>query len=171
MPARSPHTTRRRLPSTAATPSTAPDAGAQARHRLWRGDAALSAGSGSRAGRERSAKEATVADQADQRPRVEELIAGALRGELLREADKRGLTFGERIRVQRAERQVLHAMSPHERLLAYRQGDLSTYQLLVWWGAYPREIPRIDGHPEWIAATLVDVCESPGYQRRVPGPR
>lgn len=50
---------------------------------------------------------------------------------------------------------------------AYRRGRLSGYQLSTWWAAYPREIPRIDGHPEWIAATLVDVCESPTYTERL----
>jgi hypothetical protein len=108
-----------------------------------------------------------VSDRTHQRPEVEELIAGALRGERLREAQKRGLTVGERLRVQRAERQVLHPMSPQERLLAYRHAQLSNYQLMVWWSVYPREIPRIDGHPEWIAVTLVDVCEHPDYLARV----
>ncbi len=107
-----------------------------------------------------------MVDRVDKRFDVEELIADAQRGARLREAQKRGLTLGERLRVQRAERQILHAMSPQERLLAYRRRQLSAYQLTVWWSAYPCEIPRIDGHPEWIAATLVDVCEHRDYQAR-----
>jgi hypothetical protein len=83
------------------------------------------------------------------------------------EAEKRGLSVLDLLRVQRAERQVLHRKSPDQRLAAYRDRRLSSYQLSVWWGAYPREIPRIDGHPEWIAVTLVDVCEHPEFQARL----
>lgn len=72
------------------------------------------------------------------------LIARAKRGERLREREKRGLTLRERLAVQSAERESLHAMSPQERLGAYRRGRLSGYQLAVWWSASPREIPRID---------------------------
>jgi len=101
-----------------------------------------------------------------QRATANALIARARRGERLREREKRGLTFGERLAVQAAEREFLHAMSPQERLGAYRRGKLSGYQLSIWWSAYPREIPRIDDVPEWIAVTLVDVCEHPEYVER-----
>ena len=98
---------------------------------------------------------------------VAELIERARDGERIRQREKRGLTLGERLRVQAAEREVLHEMSPQERIRSYRRGRLSGYQLSVWWSTYPNEVPRIDGHPEWIAATLVDVCESPHYVERL----
>jgi hypothetical protein len=88
-------------------------------------------------------------------------------GELIERArEKRGLTLGDRLAVQRAERERLHSMTPNERLRAYRRGRLSGYQLSVWWSQYPREIPRIDDVPEWIAVTLADICEHPDYVER-----
>jgi hypothetical protein len=101
-------------------------------------------------------------DRAD----VEALICRAKSGERVRDREKRGLALRQRLAVQRAEREFLHAMSPQERLGAYRRGKLSGYQLSIWWSAYPREIPRIDDVPEWIAVTLVDVCEHPDYAQR-----
>jgi hypothetical protein len=99
---------------------------------------------------------------------ADRLVARARDGERISVTEKRGLTLGDLLRVQRAEREVLHSMSARERHRAYRERRLSSYQLSVWWGAYPREIPRIDGHPEWIAVTLVDVCEHPEYRARLP---
>jgi hypothetical protein len=100
-------------------------------------------------------------------PIADRLVIRAERGGRIAEAEKRGLSLGDLLRVQRAERQVIHRMSPERRLLAYRRRRFSSYQLSVWWSAYPREIPRIDGHPEWIAVTLVDVCEHPEYRARL----
>jgi hypothetical protein len=94
------------------------------------------------------------------------LIERVRAGERLRERDKRALSLAELLNVHRAEREVLDLMSPQERMLAYRRGQLSGYQLSAWWSRYPREIPRIDDVPEWIAATLVDVCEHPDYTER-----
>jgi hypothetical protein len=101
-------------------------------------------------------------DRAD----AEALICRAKSGERVRDREKRGLSLRERLAVQRAEREFLHAMSPQERLGAYRRGKVSGYQLSIWWSAYPSEIPRIDDVPEWIAVTLVDVCEHPEYAER-----
>jgi len=95
-----------------------------------------------------------------------ELIRRAREGETLRDREKRGLTLGERLTVQRAERERLHSMTPQERLRTYRRGGLSGYQLSVWWSLYPLEIPRINDVPEWIAATLADICEHPDYEER-----
>lgn len=100
------------------------------------------------------------------RPAAEALVAWAAEGEPIHEREKRGLTLRERLAVQRAERDRLHSMIPQERLVAYRRGRLSGYQLSVWWSAYPREVPRVNDVPEWLAATLVDVCEHADYQRR-----
>jgi hypothetical protein len=100
------------------------------------------------------------------RPRASELIDRLARGDRLREREKKGLALGELLDVKRAEREVLCLMSPQERMVAYRRGQLSGYQLSVWWSRYPREIPRIDDVPEWIAVTLVDVCEHPEYEAR-----
>src|SRR4051794_8315370 len=100
-------------------------------------------------------------------PIADRLVIRAESGGRVAEAGKRGLSVLDLLRVQRAERQAIHRMSPERRLRAYRRRRLSSYQLSVWWSAYPREIPRIDGHPEWIAVTLVDVCEHPEYRARV----
>jgi hypothetical protein len=58
-------------------------------------------------------------------------------------------------------------MTPDERMQAYRAGHLSRYQLGHWAASYPNEIPTIDGVPEWIAATLVDVIEAKNPSPRV----
>jgi hypothetical protein len=96
----------------------------------------------------------------------DELIRRIDNGERLLERDKRGLSFDERLALQRAERERLQLMSPDERMVTYRSGRLSAYQLSVWWSICPNEIPRIDGVPEWIAITLVDICEHPDYVKR-----
>jgi hypothetical protein len=100
-------------------------------------------------------------------PIADRLVIRAESGGRIAEAEKRGLSVLDLLRVQRAERQAIHRLSPERRLLAYRRRRFSAYQLSVWWSAYPREIPRIDGHPEWIAVTLVDVCEHPEYRARL----
>ena len=100
------------------------------------------------------------------RPDAEALIARVRDGECLREREKHGLALGELLGVKRAEREMLELMSAEERMLAYRRGQLSWYQLSVWWSRNPREIPRIDDVPEWIAVTLADICEHPDYVER-----
>lgn len=100
------------------------------------------------------------------RPGAVALLSRVARGERLREREKLGLALAERLAVQRAERQALELMSPQERLDAYRRGQLSGYQLSVWWSLYPAEVPRINDVPEWLAATLVDICEHPDYVER-----
>ncbi|MGH2987371.1 MAG: hypothetical protein ACRDLO_11890 [Solirubrobacterales bacterium] len=100
------------------------------------------------------------------RPDAATLIARVRNGERLREREKRGLALGQLLDVRSAERDALELMSPQERKLAYRRGQLSGYQLAVWWSRYPRAIPRIDDVPEWIAVTLADVCEHPDYVER-----
>jgi len=99
-------------------------------------------------------------------PNAAELHLRVTRGERLRGHEKRGLKLGERLDLQRAEREALELMSPQERLAVYRRGELSAYQLSAWWSLYPAEIPRVDDVPEWLAATLVDICEHPDYVER-----
>jgi hypothetical protein len=133
--------------------------------RGWHGFAVRTGATGSCGGRGPRRKEPKVErpPTGHLRPASAELLGRIARGERLREREKRGLRLGERLAVQRAEREALHSMSPEERTLAYRRGQLSGYQLSVWWSHYSHEIPRIDDVPEWIAATLVDVCEHPDY--------
>ena len=119
---------------------------------------------GTRDGRGPEPEEADVANV--DRPDTDALLSRVARGERLREREKRGLALAERLAVQRAERQALELMSPQERLTAYRRGQVSGYQLSVWWSLYPVEIPRINDVPEWLAATLVDICEHPDYVER-----
>ncbi|MQA74709.1 MAG: hypothetical protein GEU88_10285 [Solirubrobacterales bacterium] len=144
--------------------SSPPPAGARARPGSH-GFAAQMGGAGSRDGRGFEREESEMATSFDP-PDAAELLGRIARGDRLRDREKRGLTVGERLDVQGAERASLDSMSPQERLRAYRRGKLSAYQLSIWWSAYPREIPRINDVPEWIAATLIDVCEHPEYEER-----
>lgn len=143
--------------------SSPPPAGATARPGSH-GVAVQKGFAGTRDGRGPEPEEAEVANV--DRPGAVALLSRVAAGERLRERDKRGLTLAERLAVQRAERQALELMSPQERLTAYRRGQLSGYQLSVWWSLFPAEIPRIDDVPEWLAATLVDICEHPDYVER-----
>jgi hypothetical protein len=151
--------------SATANPSSPPPAGAAAPSG-WRGDAALEVGAGSRKGRGPRKRGIAPVSETTHRPGPAELIRRASEGETLREREKRGLTLGDRLAVQRAERHLLQSMTPQERLRTYRRGGLSGYQLSVWWSLYPREIPRINDVPEWIAATLADICEHSDYEQR-----
>jgi hypothetical protein len=74
--------------------------------------------------------------------------------------------FGARLEERHHQREALHAMSPQERLVAYRRGELSAFQRHAWWNFYPEEVPRINDVVEWIAVTLVDICEHPEYEER-----
>ena len=137
----------------------------------WRGVLGLREGDDDRNGGPRRPKgpgRGRTSDRPLRRASIaDRLVTRAERGGRIAEAEKRGLSLLDLLRVQRSERQVLHRKSPDQRLAAYRDRRLSSYQLSVWWSAYPREIPRIDGHPEWIAVTLVDVCEHPEYRARL----
>lgn len=66
-------------------------------------------------------------DSAD-RAEADELIARLQRGERLGETEKRHLSLGSRLRVQRAEREILDRMTPQQRMLGCREGRLSAYQ-------------------------------------------
>lgn len=109
---------------------------------------------------------AGVEAPADESVSASHLIARVQTGERVRAAEVRSLCLGDQLLVRRAEREQLEAMSAVERTSAYRAGELSSYQLVVWNSRYPREIPRIDDVPEWLAVTLVDVCEHPDYETR-----
>ncbi len=82
-------------------------------------------------------------------------------------AEKRHLSLGSRLRVQRAEREIVDRMTPQQRLHAYREGRLSAYQRNHWLCQYPREVPMIDDVPKWIAVTLVDVIDAKNPSPRV----
>ena len=151
--------------SATANPSSPPPLGAAAPPR-WHGDAVLEVGAGSRKGQAPRRSGIAPVSESTHRPGAAELIRRAGEGETLREREKRGLNLGDRLAVQRAERARLHSMTPQERLRAYRRGRLSGYQLSVWWSVHPHEIPRINDVPEWIAATLADICEHPDYEER-----
>jgi hypothetical protein len=43
------------------------------------------------------------------------------------------------------------AMSPEERLRAYRAGRLTRVQRTAWAAAYPEEVPIVNDELEWIA--------------------
>jgi hypothetical protein len=72
----------------------------------------------------------------------------------------RKLSLGSRLGVQRVEREAVDRMTPDQRMRVYQAGRLSGYQLGHWAASHPGEIPPIDGAPEWIASTLVNVIET-----------
>lgn len=73
--------------------------------------------------------------------------------------ERESLHFWQRIGLQVAERQALHALSPQQREHRYRRGELTAHQRGVWCANYPEEVPMINDVPLHIAATLVDIVE------------
>ena len=67
---------------------------------------------------------------------------------------------------RRAELDALERMTPEERLMRYRKGQLTIRQGWAWWDRHPGEVPTIDGHPEWFARTLCDVADSRSARSR-----
>ena len=60
-------------------------------------------------------------------------------------------------RYREAQAEQLRRMTPEERLLRYRKGRLTAYQGSVWESEFPKEIPRVNGIPEWRARHSADV--------------
>jgi hypothetical protein len=58
-----------------------------------------------------------------------------------------------------AQAEQLRRMTPEERLLRYRQGRLTAYQGQVWETEFPKEVPRVNGIPEWRARHSVEVVD------------
>jgi hypothetical protein len=68
-------------------------------------------------------------------------------------------TLSERLSAQLAEREALHRMTPAQRLLRSRRGELTPHQRGVWCANYPSEIPMVNDVPVWIAQTLCDIVD------------
>jgi hypothetical protein len=60
-------------------------------------------------------------------------------------------------RYREAQAEQLRRMTPEERMLRYREGKLTAYQGQVWEVEFPKEIPRVNGIPEWRARHSADV--------------
>jgi hypothetical protein len=60
-------------------------------------------------------------------------------------------------RYREAQAEQLRRMTPEERLLRYRKGRLTAYQGSVWESEFPKEIPNVNGIPEWRARHSADV--------------
>jgi hypothetical protein len=54
-------------------------------------------------------------------------------------------------------RDRLSAMSPKERLAAYRSGALSLPELDCWGSLFPEEVPMVNDEFPWIVGTLADL--------------
>jgi hypothetical protein len=53
--------------------------------------------------------------------------------------------------------EVLHRMTPEERLAAYRAGAFTRRERTIWAGNHPEEVPLVNGEFEWIALTMADL--------------
>lgn len=98
--------------------------------------------------------EGTQAIRADAFDQLLEAVAEG--GRPATAADYRGLPIFDRLKLQQAERDALWRMTYEERVIAYRRGRLTRYQLDCWCDAWV-EVPKINGEPEWIARTLADL--------------
>lgn len=52
---------------------------------------------------------------------------------------------------------VLHEMSPAERLGAYRAGAFTRRERTIWSANYPEEVPLVNDEFEWIALSMADL--------------
>jgi hypothetical protein len=80
--------------------------------------------------------------------------AAAVRKERFAEAVACSAVLG---RYREAQAEQLRRMTPEERLYRYREGRLTAYQGRVWEAEFPREVPRVNGIPEWRARHSADV--------------
>jgi hypothetical protein len=53
--------------------------------------------------------------------------------------------------------EVLHRMSPAERLAAYRHGGFTPHERSLWAARYAEEVPMVNDEFEWIALSLADL--------------
>jgi hypothetical protein len=57
---------------------------------------------------------------------------------------------------RRSFQEVLHLMSPAERLAAYRSGAFTNGERAMWAANYPDEVPLVNDELPWIALTMAD---------------
>jgi len=70
-----------------------------------------------------------------------------------------------RRRYRDAEEAQLRRLTPEQRMLRYRRGQLTAYQGDCWELLFPREIPRVNGVPEWRARRIFDIVDGPKRNR------
>lgn len=61
--------------------------------------------------------------------------------------------------LRRAEEMVIDQLDREELLARLREGRLTRHMCDYWEARRPREVPRLNGLPIWIAARLVDVVD------------
>ena len=61
--------------------------------------------------------------------------------------------------LRRAEEMVVDQLDGEELVARLRQGRLTAHMCDYWEARRPREVPRLNGLPIWVAARLVDVVD------------
>jgi hypothetical protein len=61
--------------------------------------------------------------------------------------------------LRRAEEMVVDQLDHEELVARLRQGRLTRHMCDYWEARRPREVPRLNGLPIWVAARLVDVVD------------
>ena len=62
-------------------------------------------------------------------------------------------------RARGARLRALWRMSPRERVLAMRRGELTLEQCAAWAARYPEQVPLVNGEFEYLAAFTPEVRE------------
>ena len=83
---------------------------------------------------------------------LERLRREAIAGELFR-VDPRVTEL------RRAEEMVVDQLDREELVARLRRGSLTAHMCDYWEARRPKEVPRLNGLPIWIAARLVDVVD------------
>jgi hypothetical protein len=58
-----------------------------------------------------------------------------------------------------ARLRTLWEMTPNERVVAMRRGELTLEQCAAWAARYPEQVPLLNGEFEYLARHIPEVCE------------
>lgn len=68
-------------------------------------------------------------------------------------------TYFQTLQAREARLRALWEMTPKERVVAMRRGDLTLEQCAAWAARYPEQVPLLNGEFEYLARHTPEVCE------------
>jgi hypothetical protein len=68
-------------------------------------------------------------------------------------------TYFQTLHAREARLRALWEMTPNERVVAMRRGDLTLEQCAAWAARYPEQVPLLNGEFEYLARHTPEVCE------------
>jgi len=68
-------------------------------------------------------------------------------------------THFQTLHTREARLRALWEMTPSERVVAMRRGELTLEQCAAWAARYPEQVPLLNGEFEYLARHTPEVCE------------